>query len=68
MCVLQSGDAQGAGDSDIEETLLVVPVDKRIPLIRMRTRYASQRAQEKFVVAIDTWERDSMFPDGHYMR
>jgi exosome complex exonuclease DIS3/RRP44 len=48
--------------------LLFVPVEKTIPRIRIRTRQAATLANKRIVVAIDTWERTSRCPQGHYVR
>ncbi|KAI2807416.1 exosome catalytic subunit dis3 [Blomia tropicalis] len=40
-----------------------VPVDKRIPFIRIETRQ-----DKRFWSNIDCWNRDSKYPRGHYVR
>ena len=48
--------------------VLFQPSDRRLPLIRMRTRQASVLKDQRIVVVIDSWERNSAFPNGHYVR
>ncbi|OTF73470.1 exosome complex exonuclease RRP44-like protein, partial [Euroglyphus maynei] len=47
---------------------LFVPVDKRIPFIRIETRQYDQIRGKKILVQIDCWPRDSRYPKGHYSR
>ncbi len=69
VAVLQETDANSAIDGrDFEEALLVVPMDIRIPLIRIRTRNAFEHKNNRIVVNIDNWSEDSMFPDGHFIK
>ena len=48
--------------------VLVVPVDRRLPKIRVVTRQAPSIADQRIVVAIDDWPRDSAYPVGHYVK
>jgi exosome complex exonuclease DIS3/RRP44 len=48
--------------------VLVVPVDRRLPKIRVVTRQAPSIADQRIVVAIDDWPRDSLYPVGHYVK
>ena len=43
-------------------------MDKRIPKIRIRTRQASELLGKRIVVAIDSWDRTSRYPVGHFVR
>lgn len=52
----------------VSAQLLFVPVERTIPRIRVRTRQAATLANKRIVVAIDTWERTSRCPQGHYVR
>ncbi|XP_072031507.1 LOW QUALITY PROTEIN: DIS3-like exonuclease 1 [Amphiura filiformis] len=55
----------GGGQSD---KILVIPWDYSIPKIRISTRHALQLKDQRIVVRIDSWETDSMFPNGHFVR
>jgi len=55
---LQEGDA----------TALVLPVDKRIPKIRVRSRRLAALVGKKLVVTIDGWEIGSRYPNGHVVK
>ena len=43
-------------------------MDKRIPKIRIRTRQATTLLGKRIVVSIDTWDRTSRYPVGHFVR
>jgi exosome complex exonuclease DIS3/RRP44 len=43
-------------------------MDKRIPKVRIRTRQAQNLLGKRIIVAIDSWEKDSKYPSGHYVR
>eukprot|EP00698_Gefionella_okellyi_P019562 TRINITY_DN6008_c0_g1_i1.p1 TRINITY_DN6008_c0_g1~~TRINITY_DN6008_c0_g1_i1.p1 ORF type:complete len:935 (-),score=197.27 TRINITY_DN6008_c0_g1_i1:59-2647(-) len=47
---------------------LVVPVDRRVPRIRVITRQATTLAGQRIVVQIDKWDKHSKYPSGHYVR
>lgn len=44
------------------------PKDRRIPRIRIKTRQRSTLEAKWIVVAIDAWDENSAYPDGHYVR
>ena len=48
--------------------VLAVPLDRRLPKVRIST--ASRRAgvDQRIVVVLDQWPRDSPYPEGHYVR
>ncbi|CAL5222204.1 g4534 [Coccomyxa viridis] len=48
--------------------VLFCPVERRYPFIRIQTRQADTLADKRLVVAIDSWEVDSAYPSGHYVR
>jgi exosome complex exonuclease DIS3/RRP44 len=47
---------------------LFVATDPRIPKIKIFTRQGSSLLNKRIVVAIDSWERNSKYPTGHYIR
>jgi exosome complex exonuclease DIS3/RRP44 len=47
---------------------LFVPVERRFPKIRIHTRQAQTLSDKRLVVAVDGWDADSPFPEGHYIR
>lgn len=47
---------------------LFVPVERRFPIIRIATRQAAQLMDQRILVSVDTWEVDSPYPSGHYIR
>ncbi|CAM9108734.1 unnamed protein product [Discosporangium mesarthrocarpum] len=50
-----------------EEWAMAVPMDSRIPKIRIRTRQLAQISGKRLVVSLDDWEEHSFHPTGHYV-
>ena len=57
-----------AGGGNRQQTVFLVPMDKKIPKIRMRTRQVDQLIGKRVVATIDAWDRDSRYPAGHFVR
>jgi exosome complex exonuclease DIS3/RRP44 len=51
-----------------QQTVFLMPMDKRIPKIRIRTRQAGELIGKRVLVTIDSWDRDSRYPAGHFVR
>ncbi len=51
-----------------QQTVFLMPMDKRIPKIRVRTRQAGELIGKRVLVTIDSWDRDSRYPAGHFVR
>ncbi|KOS46556.1 hypothetical protein ACN38_g2493 [Penicillium nordicum] len=51
-----------------QQNVFLLPMDKRIPKIRVRTRQASEILGQRILVTIDSWDRDSRYPTGHFIR
>jgi exosome complex exonuclease DIS3/RRP44 len=49
-------------------SLFVIPLDRKIPRIRIRTRQASSLIGQKILVALDDWRPTSKYPEGHFVR
>jgi exosome complex exonuclease DIS3/RRP44 len=43
-------------------------MDKKIPKIRIRTRQAQNLIGKRIIVSIDSWDKSSKYPSGHYVR
>lgn len=54
--------------SRLQQTVFLVPMDKRTPKIRLRTRQAGELLGKRVLVTIDSWDRDSRYPVGHFVR
>jgi len=54
--------------NDRTTNVLFTPVERKFPFIRIQTRQAQTLSDKRIVVAIDSWEADSMYPIGHYVR
>ena len=51
-----------------QQTVFLVPMNKRIPKIRVRTRQAGELLGKRVLVTVDSWDRDSRYPVGHFVR
>ena len=51
-----------------QQTVFLLPMDKRIPKIRLRTRQADELLGKRVLVTIDSWDQDSRYPVGHFVR
>ncbi|EEU48442.1 uncharacterized protein NECHADRAFT_65498 [Fusarium vanettenii 77-13-4] len=51
-----------------QDSVFLIPMDKKIPKIRLRTRQVSDLLGKRLLVTIDAWERDSRHPIGHFVR
>ncbi|KAL1306709.1 hypothetical protein AAFC00_005378 [Neodothiora populina] len=54
--------------SRAQQMVFLVPMDKRIPKIRIRTRQAGELLGKRLLVTIDSWDRESRYPVGHFVR
>ncbi|KAK7923146.1 hypothetical protein PG985_007217 [Apiospora marii] len=64
----QSSVSQSAKQGRKQESVFLVPMDKKIPKIRIRTRQAGELLGKRILVTIDSWDRDSRHPIGHFVR
>eukprot|EP01018_Ginkgo_biloba_P012952 Gb_38988 [translate_table: standard] len=68
-CLEESEEASLAQfDSRRQEQLLCVPMDQRIPLVRVASRQRSRLVGQRFVIRIDGWDTGSKIPRGHMAR
>ncbi|OJJ49369.1 hypothetical protein ASPZODRAFT_60114 [Penicilliopsis zonata CBS 506.65] len=51
-----------------QQNVFVLPMDKRVPKIRVRTRQGAELVGQRILVTIDAWDRDSRYPTGHFVR
>ncbi|CRK31587.1 hypothetical protein BN1708_015983 [Verticillium longisporum] len=63
-----SSTSQSGTQGRRQENVFLIPMDKCIPKIRIRTRQAAELLGKRLVVTIDAWERDSRYPVGHFVR
>lgn len=64
----ESSVSQSAKQGRKQQTVFLIPMDKRIPKIRVRTRQAGEIMGKRVLVTIDSWDRDSRYPVGHFVR
>ncbi|KAF7544075.1 hypothetical protein G7Z17_g10237 [Cylindrodendrum hubeiense] len=51
-----------------QANVFLIPMDKKIPKIRLRTRQVTELLGKRLLVTIDAWDRDSRHPIGHFVR
>ncbi|KJZ76643.1 Exosome complex exonuclease dis3 [Hirsutella minnesotensis 3608] len=51
-----------------QDSVFLIPMDKKVPKIRLRTRQVSELLGKRLLVTIDAWDRDSRHPVGHLVR
>jgi len=56
------------GNTGEPVSAIFIPMDKKIPKIRITTRRRPQLTNCRILVAIDTWPMTSTYPMGHYVR
>lgn len=56
-----------AGEGGIAHALFASK-DRRIPKIRIQTRQLGNLLDKRIIVAVDSWDRLSRYPSGHYVR
>lgn len=56
-----------AGSGGVAHALFVSK-DRRIPKIRIHTRQLDNLLDKRIIVAVDSWDRQSRYPSGHYVR
>ncbi|KUI66447.1 Exosome complex exonuclease dis3 [Cytospora mali] len=64
----QSSASQSSTQGRKQDTVFIVPMDKKIPKIRLRTRQISELLGKRILVTMDAWDRDSRHPVGHLVR
>ncbi|OMO83389.1 Ribonuclease II/R [Corchorus olitorius] len=47
---------------------LFVSKDRRVPKIRIQTRQLENLLDKRIMVAVDSWDRQTRYPSGHYVR
>ncbi|PKS06418.1 hypothetical protein jhhlp_007166 [Lomentospora prolificans] len=60
--------SRGGGQGRKMDSVFLIPMDKRIPKIRLRTRQVAELLGKRLLVAIDAWGRDTRHPTGHLVR
>ncbi|EGU77833.1 hypothetical protein FOXB_11697 [Fusarium oxysporum f. sp. conglutinans Fo5176] len=63
-----SSASKGSSQGRKQDSVFLIPMDKKIPKIRLRTRQVADLLGKRLLVTIDAWERDSRHPVGHFVR
>lgn len=64
----QSSVSASSNQGRRQDTVFLIPMDKKIPKIRLRTRQVGELLGKRILVTIDAWDRDSRHPVGHLVR
>ena len=64
----QSSVSQSARQGRQQQSVFLIPMDKKIPKIRLRTRQIGELLGRRILVTIDAWDRESRHPIGHFVR
>lgn len=67
-CGTISTSAQIVGTTARTQTVTFHPIDKRIPIIKIKTRQANVLMNKRIMVHIDSWPVTSRFPLGHFTK
>ncbi|KAK9457241.1 hypothetical protein V1511DRAFT_455280 [Dipodascopsis uninucleata] len=51
-----------------QTSVFLIPMNKCIPKIRIRTRQVANLIGKRILAAVDSWEPTSRYPEGHYIR
>lgn len=65
---VDSNSSSAAKQGRKQQTVFLIPMDKRIPKIRLRTRQADELLGKRVLVTIDAWDQSSRYPEGHFVR
>ena len=65
---VDSSSSSAANQSRKQQTVFLIPMDKRIPKIRLRTRQADELLGKRVLVTIDAWDQSSRYPEGHFVK
>ena len=52
----------------LQEAVICVPMERRLPRIRVRSRQLHSLIGQRLVLQIDSWDRTSNYPNGHIVR
>ena len=65
---VDSSSSSAAKQGRKQQTVFLIPMDKRIPKVRLRTRQADELLGKRILVTIDAWDQSSRYPEGHFVR
>jgi exosome complex exonuclease DIS3/RRP44 len=63
-----SASSKASSQGRKQDNVFLIPMDKKIPKIRLRTRQVAELLGKRLLVTIDAWDRDSRHPVGHFVR
>ena len=63
-----SSASRAGGQGRKMDSVFLIPMDKRIPKIRLRTRQVAELLGKRLLVALDSWGRETRHPTGHLVR
>ncbi|KAL7067740.1 putative exosome complex exonuclease RRP44 [Cryptosporidium serpentis] len=54
-------------NSSARQHRIFIPIDPKIPRIRIHTKMSSSLDYQRLIVVIDEWDRSSFYPSGHWV-
>lgn len=51
-----------------QTSVFLIPMNRRIPKIKIRTRRAADLVGKRILAAVDSWDASSRYPQGHFIR
>ncbi|KAF7684201.1 Exosome complex exonuclease dis3 [Astathelohania contejeani] len=48
------------------QNVLVIPINRKYPKVRIRTSQVENLLKQRINIVIDSWEKESKYPNGHY--
>ncbi|WUR04758.1 exosome complex exonuclease DIS3 [Vairimorpha necatrix] len=55
-------------NGDGPQNVLVLPIDKKYPPVRIRTSQPEELINRRLYLEIEFWDKDSKYPGGHYFK
>lgn len=65
---IEAASVQATSSLSAIQSVFFWSMDKRIPKIRIRTRQAHELVGKRIIVSIDSWDKSSRYPSGHFVR
>ena len=66
--IIGSIDRNTIKDYTKRQAVLVVPMDRHLPRIRLFTGQAEELRNQRIQIVIDDWQKNSKYPQGHYVK
>ena len=64
----KSGESASFAVSNRDEYVLCIPLDRRLPRVRIVTRQWEKLQGQRVIVSVNEWPQHSRYPNGHFIR